>query len=84
MDPAELSNIVNTYVIPWGIKIALALVIFYVGRLVVSIVVNAVSKILRSREMDEILVSFLTSILRWVLLLFLLLLPLPLLRAAGT
>ena len=70
MDPAELSNIVNTYVIPWGIKIVLALVIFYVGRMVVSIVVKAVSKLLRSREMDEILVSFLTSILRWVLLLF--------------
>jgi small conductance mechanosensitive channel len=70
MDPAELSNLINTYVIPWGIKIALALVIFYVGRVVVAMVVGAIAKLLRSREMDEILVSFLTSILRWVLLLF--------------
>ncbi len=70
MDPAEISNIVNEYVIPWGIKIALALVIFYVGRMVVSIVVNTISKVLRSRDMDEILVGFLTSILKWVLLLF--------------
>ena len=70
MDPAEVSNILNTYVIPWGIKIALALVIFYVGRMVVSIVVRGVGKVLRSRNMDEILVTFLTSILRWALLLF--------------
>jgi small conductance mechanosensitive channel len=70
MDPAEVSNILNTYVIPWGIKIALALVIFYAGRIAVSIVVRGVGKVLRSRNMDEILVTFLTSILRWALLLF--------------
>ena len=70
MDPADVSQIIDTYVIPWGIKIVLALVIFYVGRLVVSMVVGAVSKLLRGRGMDEILVGFLSSILRWVLLLF--------------
>jgi small conductance mechanosensitive channel len=70
MDPAEISTIIDTYVIPWGIKIVLALVIFYVGRIVVSMVVGAVGKLLRGREMDEILVGFLSSILRWVLLLF--------------
>mgnify|MGYP001817110409 FL=1 len=70
MDPADVTNIIETYVIPWGIKIVLALVIFYVGRLVVSMVVGAVSKVLRGRGMDEILVGFLSSILRWVLLLF--------------
>jgi small conductance mechanosensitive channel len=70
MDPTQLGTLIETYVIPWGIKIALALVIFYVGRMVVSIVVNAVAKLLRSREMDEILIGFLTSILRWALLLF--------------
>jgi len=33
MDPSKL---LETIVIPWGIKIALALVIFYVGRIVVE------------------------------------------------
>ena len=70
MDPAQLSSLIDQYVIPWGIKIALALVIFYLGRAVVAMVVGAVSKLLRSRGMDEILVGFLSSILRWVLLLF--------------
>ncbi|NND67826.1 MAG: mechanosensitive ion channel [Halioglobus sp.] len=38
--------------------------------MVVGLVVNGVKKLLNSRGMDEILVSFLTSILRWLLLLF--------------
>ena len=70
MDTSEMANVMDLYVIPWGIKIALALVIFYVGRMVVAMVVRAVGKLLNSRGMDEILVSFLSSILRWVLLLF--------------
>jgi small conductance mechanosensitive channel len=70
MDPAQLSSLIDQYVIPWGIKIALALVIFYLGRVVVAMVVGAVRKLLSSRGMDEILVGFLSSILRWVLLLF--------------
>jgi len=67
LDPQAL---INDYVMPWGIKIVFALVIFYVGRMIVGIVVNSIDKLLSSRGMDEILVSFLTSIIRWVLLLF--------------
>jgi small conductance mechanosensitive channel len=70
MDSTEMSELVGTYVIPWGIRIAIALAIFYVGRMVVAAIVKVVTKILHRREMDEILITFLTSILRWVLLLF--------------
>ena len=70
MDTSEMAAMIELYVIPWGIKIVLALAIFYVGRMVVSSIVKLVSKLLRQRDMDEILVSFLSSILRWVLLLF--------------
>jgi len=70
MDTSEMAAMIELYVIPWGIKIVLALAIFYVGRMVVSSIVKLVSKLLRKRDMDEILVSFLSSILRWVLLLF--------------
>lgn len=66
----DMSSIWNLYVLPWGIKIALALIIFYVGRMVVSTVSGVVEKFMRNRGMDEILVKFLCSILRWVLLLF--------------
>ena len=66
----NVSTLINTYLIPWGIRIAIALVIFYVGRLVVAAITRITAKFMRSRDMDEILVSFLISILRWVLLLF--------------
>ena len=66
----DMSNMMETIIIPWGIKIALALVIFYVGRMVVSAVVGVAQKFMRNREMHYILISFLSSILRWVLLLF--------------
>jgi len=70
MDTTEMAEMIDLYVIPWGIKIVLALAIFYIGRMVVASIVKVVSNLLRKRDMDEILVSFLTSILRWVLLLF--------------
>ncbi len=66
----DINEIVQTYVIPWGIKLLLALAIFYIGRMVVAAVVGFVRKILDTRGMDAILVGFLVAILRWVLLLF--------------
>lgn len=70
MENLDIQALISDYVIPWGIKIVFALVIFYVGRMVVNVVVNSIKKLLNARGMDEILVSFLTSIIRWVLLLF--------------
>jgi small conductance mechanosensitive channel len=70
MANVDIPALVNNYALPWGLKILLALVIFYVGRMVVGVVVSSVKKLLLARKMDEILVSFLTSIIRWVLLLF--------------
>ncbi len=66
----DTSQLLETIVIPWGIKIALAIAIFIVGRMAVAVVVRVTGKFMRAREMDEILVKFLLSILRWVLLLF--------------
>jgi small conductance mechanosensitive channel len=66
----DLTALIETYVIPWGIRIVLALLIFYIGRWVVSSVVKVIGTVLRGKGMDEILVSFLCSILRWTLLLF--------------
>ncbi len=64
------AGILTDYIIPWAIKIAIALAIFYVGRMLVGVICRFVTRFMRSRGTDEILVSFLTSILRWVLLLF--------------
>ena len=66
----DTSNLIETVLIPWGIRIALALAIFYIGRMVVAAIVKVTEKFMTSRGMDDILVKFLCSILRWVLLLF--------------
>ena len=70
MENLDIAALITDYGMPWGIKIIMALVIFYVGRIVVGIVVRVVKKLLLVRNIDEILVTFLTSIIRWVLLLF--------------
>lgn len=70
LENLDISQLINEYAIPWGIKIVFALLIFTVGRIVVSIVTKVVDKLMRKREMDEMLVRFLSSILRWILLLF--------------
>ncbi len=70
MENLDVNEIIQTYVIPWGIKLVLALAIFYIGRIVVAGVVGFVRKVLKARGMDDILVGFLVAILRWVLLLF--------------
>ena len=70
MDTADTTTLLTTYVVPWAIKIVLAVLIFYVGRKVVTVLVGVAQKLMRRQEMDEILVRFISSILRWVLLLF--------------
>ena len=70
MDNIDIQALLADYAIPWGIKIALALAIFIIGRMVVGVIVRMVKKVMLARDTDEILVSFLTSILQWVLVLF--------------
>ena len=66
----DITKMTETYVIPWGINIALALVIFIVGRFVVGILTSVLRKILQKSNMDSILVEFVASIFKTILLLF--------------
>ena len=66
----DINALIADYAIPWGIRIALAVIIFYVGRIVVAIVMRVVKKLLTRGKVDETLITFVTSILRYVLLLF--------------
>ena len=65
----DFTQMLNDYVIPWGINISLAVIIFVVGRMVAKLVVSVVRKLLARAELDEILINFLSSILSTVLLL---------------
>ena len=56
--------------IDYGTALLLAILIFYIGRMVVNRVANLVQRIMLSRGMDETLVNFICSMLRWTGLLF--------------
>ncbi len=66
----DLQSVFNDYVMPWGINIFMALAIFIVGRWIISGIVNLVQRLLTKSKTDSMLIGFVSSILRAVLLLF--------------
>lgn len=70
MENIDIPHLINAYAIPWGIRIIAALVIFYIGRVVVSVVVGIAQKLMLRQKLDETLVIFVVAILRALLLLF--------------
>ena len=56
------------FLVTWGLRIGLALVIFFVGRLVVNWIVRVTERYLRKRALDELIIRFATNILAWTLL----------------
>lgn len=57
-------------IIEYGTGLFKALLIFYVGKFVIGRIVSVVHRVMLGRGMDETLVTFLTSLLRWLGLLF--------------
>ncbi|HEX4938975.1 MAG TPA: mechanosensitive ion channel domain-containing protein [Candidatus Kapabacteria bacterium] len=54
----------------WIISITTALLVFIVGRFLVKVITRLVSHAMRVGKMDELLVNFLSSIIQWALMLF--------------
>jgi small conductance mechanosensitive channel len=70
MELSEIGTLISEYGIPWGIRIAMALAIFVIGRMVVAIIMRGVTRLMENRKIDPTLIGFVTSIIRWGLLLF--------------
>lgn len=70
LENIDINLLVSEYAIPWGINIITALLIFFVGRIVVGWVTRIIVRLLRRTGMDNMLVSFLKSIIKTLLLLF--------------
>ncbi|GAA0855787.1 mechanosensitive ion channel family protein [Aliiglaciecola litoralis] len=70
LDDITVSELLETYVIPWGINIFFAIVIYIVGKIVVGVLVNVFGKVLARSKYDEMLVGFLKAIVNAVLMLF--------------
>ena len=68
--PEVIENLVNTYVIPWGINIVMAILIYIVGKIVVGILMSLFGKLMSKSKYDDMLVDFLKSILNAILMLF--------------
>jgi len=62
-------QMLNFYFFPWIINIALALTIFFIGRMIARGMVALAIKFLEKAKMEVILINFVTSILSSVLLL---------------
>jgi len=70
MDISNIEGLLNDYVISWGVNIAMAAAIFIVGRIIAGVIVNVTYKLLTKSGTDEMLVKFVCSIVKAVLMLF--------------
>lgn len=66
----DIGQLMTTYAVPWGISLAIALIVFIVGRWVAKILLKVIRKILIKMKMDEILINFIMSISNAIFLLF--------------
>jgi len=69
-ETSNIQDIINLYIIPWGINIIMAIAIFVIGRWLASFLLNLTDKMLQKSGMDKMLVDFVHSILNALLLLF--------------
>lgn len=68
----EIKSIYQTYMIPWSIKIALALLILLLGMMLARFVSRLVGKLLRHSSLDIIIVDFVKSLVHAILLILVL------------
>lgn len=66
----NIEQFIETYVLPWGINIVMAIAIFIIGKFVVGLLVSLAKKIMTKGKVDNILINFIASIIKTVLLLF--------------
>ena len=66
----DIQQLIETYILPWGINILMALAIFIIGKFVVGMLVKIAKKLMGKAKVDNILVNFIGSIIKTVLLLF--------------
>ena len=64
----QLLEMAQTKGIDFGINLAIALAIFYVGRFVIKLIVRGIRKVLRSQEVDKTLETFVCNLVSIVLL----------------
>lgn len=69
-DWAGLLATAQTSGLEFGVKILVAIVIFYVGRLVARMLTNTLHKLMQKQEVDKILETFVCNLAYWLVMLF--------------
>ena len=66
----DVQQLVETYVLPWGINIVMALAIFVIGKFIIKMIVSFAKRLMTKAKVDAILINFVSSIVKTILLLF--------------
>ena len=66
----ETVDTIISYVTLYGIKILLAIVIFYVGKMVAKWLSNMTTKVMQKKEVDTALVHFVSALVYYAILIF--------------
>lgn len=69
-DQEVIAELTQAYAVPWGLNILLAILVFVVGKFIVGIIVNVLGRILGRTKLDKILVEFVQSVVKTILLIF--------------
>jgi len=70
LNTEQMSQLVDTYIIPWGISIFIAILVYIIGKIIVSVLVNVLGKVMARSEYDDMLINFVKAIATAVLMLF--------------
>jgi small conductance mechanosensitive channel len=69
-DTDKMSQLMDAYVIPWGINIVMAIAIYIIGKSIVGILVNVFGKVMARSKYDDMLIDFVKAIVNAILMLF--------------
>jgi small conductance mechanosensitive channel len=69
-DTDQIPKMMDTYIIPWGINIVMAIVIYIIGKFIVGILINVFGKVMARSKYDDMLIEFVKAIVKAILMLF--------------
>jgi small conductance mechanosensitive channel len=68
VDWQQLIDLVRTQGVELGINVAAAIAIFYIGKMIVGMLVRGMRKVMHKQEIDKTLETFVTNLVRMVLM----------------
>ena len=70
LDWSGFINLLRSVGIDFGLKLIVALIIFYVGRIVAKMLQKGIQRLMQAQETDKILESFVSNLAYWVIMIF--------------